>query len=54
MATSDKARSQDINLVGNVTMTITRGIANGQSIPVQDATANLRVRRQTVITKITA
>lgn len=53
MITPEKAKSQDINLTGNVTMTITTGIPNGQTVPVQDATSRLRFRRQTVITKIT-
>ena len=49
----ETAYSQDINLVGNVTLTIATGIPNGQPVPVQDASARLRFRRQTVATKIT-
>lgn len=45
--------SQDINIVGSVTLTITTGIPNGQPVPVQDVSARLRFRRQTVVTKIT-
>lgn len=50
---TEKAQSQDVNLVGNVAVTITTGIPNGQPVPVQDVTSRLRYRRQTVVTKIT-
>jgi hypothetical protein len=49
----ETAYGQDINIVGNVALTITTGIPNGQPLPVQDASARLRFRRQGIVTKIT-
>lgn len=48
-----RVEAQDINVVGNVTLTLSTGIPGGQPLPVQDAGARLRFRRQTVVTKIT-
>lgn len=51
--TPEDVRAQNINIVGNVTLTISTGIPGGQPLPVQDAGARLRFRRQAVVTKIT-
>lgn len=53
LAANEPAFCQAINIVGNVTMSITTGIPDGQPIPVQDVSARLRYRKQTEITKIT-
>jgi hypothetical protein len=38
---------------GNITMTVTTGVAGGQPASVTNSTTSLRYRRQAVITKIT-
>ena len=53
VAMTEEMQGQDVNLIGNVAITIVAGIPNGQPVPVQDATSRLRFRRQTVVTKIT-
>jgi hypothetical protein len=53
LAIDNPVYAQDINVGGNVALTITTGVPNGQPLPVQNASVRLRFRRQTVTTKIT-
>ena len=52
VATSGRVYSQ-MFILGNVSLTITTGMPNGQPLPAQDASARLLYFRPTVITKIT-